>query len=54
MYHVTSSYSKMRTKAPELFAKSAHIYVNYAEAEIEKHFNFIRKIKADDLADYRL
>ena len=42
------------TKAPELFAKSAHVYVNYAEAEIEKHFNFIRKIKADDLADYRL
>ena len=41
-------------KAPELFAKSAHVYVNYAEAEIEKHFNFIRKIKADDLADYRL
>ena len=42
------------TKAPELFAKSAHVYVNYAEAEIEKHFNFIRKFKADDLADYRL
>lgn len=41
------------TKAPELFAKSAHVYVNYAEAEVEKHFNFIRKFKADDLADYR-
>ena len=53
MYHVTSSYPRC-DKAPELFAKSAHVYVNYAEAEIEKHFNFIRKFKADDLADYRL
>ena len=26
----------------------------YEMAEIEKHFNFIRKFKADDLADYRL
>ena len=41
------------TRAPELFAKSAHVYVNYAEAEVEKHFNFIRKFQADELADYR-
>ena len=41
------------TRAPELFAKSAHVYVNYAEAEVEKHFNFIRKFEADELADYR-
>ena len=41
------------TKAPELFAQSARVYVNYAEAEVEKHFNFIRKFQADELADYR-
>ena len=41
------------TKAPELFAKSHTLYVNYAEAEIEKHFNFIRKFKAEELDGYR-
>ena len=41
------------TKAPELFGKSALVYVNYAEAEVEKHFNFIRKFKAEELESYR-
>ena len=41
------------TKAPELFAKSAQVYINYAEAEVEKHFNFIRKFNAEELANYR-
>ena len=41
------------TKAPELFSKSALVYVNYAEAEIEKHFNFIRKFRAEELESYR-
>ena len=41
------------TKAPELFAKSAVVYLNYAEAEVEKHFNFIRKFKAEELDNYR-
>ncbi len=41
------------TRAPELFSKSALVYVNYAEAEIEKHFNFIRKFNAEELASYR-
>ena len=41
------------TKAPELFAQSAQVYVNYAEAEVEKHFNFIRKFKAEELEGYR-
>ena len=40
-------------KAPELFAKSLDVYVNYAEAEVEKHFNFIRKFQADELVNYR-
>ena len=41
------------TKAPELFAQSAQVYVNYAESEVEKHFNFIRKFKAEELESYR-
>ena len=41
------------TAAPELFERSLKVYVNYAEAEVEKHFNFIRKMDADQLAHYR-
>ena len=41
------------TKAPELFGKSLNVYVNYAESEVEKHFNFIRKFNAEELANYR-
>ena len=41
------------SKAPELFAKSAHVYLNYAEAEIEKHANFIKKLDKEDLAFYK-
>ena len=40
-------------KAPELFAKSANVYVRYAEAEVEKHITFIRKFQDENLADYR-
>ena len=40
------------TKAPDMFAKSAVVYLNYAESEIEKHFNFIRKFKTEELANY--
>ncbi len=41
------------TKAPELFAKSAVVYLNHAEAEVEKHSSFINSFKADELANYR-
>lgn len=41
------------TKAPELFGKSLQVYVNYAEAEVEKHFTFVRKMDAGQLAAYR-
>jgi hypothetical protein len=37
----------------ELFAKSANVYVRYAESEVEGHFNFIRKFDAADLINYR-
>lgn len=41
------------TRNPEMFTDSAKIYINYAESEVEKHFNFIRKMDADQLAMYR-
>ena len=41
------------TKAPEMFAKSAVVYMNYAEAEVEKHTNFITNFNADALVNYR-
>ena len=41
------------TRAPELFVQSAKVYVNYAEAEVEKHNACITKFNADDLAAYR-
>ncbi|MCD7902051.1 MAG: acyl-CoA dehydrogenase family protein [Bacteroides sp.] len=37
----------------ELFNASAQVYIRFAEAEIEKHINFIRKFDKDDLAYYR-
>lgn len=41
------------TRAPEMFSRSAEVYVNYAESEIEKHFNFIRKFDKESLVNYR-
>lgn len=41
------------SQAPELFAKSARVYANFAESEIEKHNNFIMKMTPEQLADYR-
>ena len=37
----------------DIFAESAQVFVRYAEAEIEKHINFIRKFDKEDLAYYR-
>ncbi|MBR6287222.1 MAG: acyl-CoA dehydrogenase family protein [Bacteroidaceae bacterium] len=41
------------TKAPEMFSKSLNVYVNLAESEVEKHYNWINKINVDQLASYR-
>lgn len=41
------------TRASELFGKSAHVYLCYAEAEVEKHANFIKKMDKEDLAFYK-
>lgn len=41
-------------KAPELFEKSANVYIRYAEAEVEKHITFIRKFQEENLENYRM
>jgi len=41
------------SKAPELFAKSANVYVRNAESEIEGHYEFVKNIKVEDLEFYR-
>ena len=41
------------TRAPELFERSANVYVRHAEAECAAHYEFIKNFKADDLDSYR-
>lgn len=42
------------TSAPELFSKSANVYVRFAEAEVEKHYSYILKFNPEkDLEDFR-
>ena len=41
------------TRAPELFTKSAQVYVRHAEAECNGHYTFIKNFKAEDLDAYR-
>lgn len=40
------------TRAPELFAKSANVYVRYAEGTVAGHYAYIKEFKAEDLADF--
>ena len=41
------------TQAPEMFAGSAKVYVNYAEAEVDKHNSFITDFRKEDISCYR-
>lgn len=41
------------TKRPDLFGRSLQVYVNLAEAEVEKHFTWIRKMTVEQLDAYR-
>ena len=40
-------------KAPELFGRSLQVYVNIADAEVEKQFNWIRKMTPEKVNYYR-
>lgn len=41
------------SKAPELFAKSANVYVRHAEEEVFGHHHFVMHLRAEDLPSYR-
>lgn len=41
------------TRQPELFGKSARVFMNYAEAEVEKHHKFVLNLGPADVEDYR-
>ena len=41
------------TKAPELFEKSMKVYVNLAEAEVAKHYNFVMGLKVESMESYK-
>ncbi|MDD7018963.1 MAG: acyl-CoA dehydrogenase family protein [Sodaliphilus sp.] len=40
------------TRAPELFAKSANVYVRYAEGTVAGHYAYIKEFKAENLVDF--
>lgn len=41
------------TKRPDLFEKSAKVFVRYAAAEVEKHSDFVSDAQPEDLVNYR-
>ena len=41
------------TQAPELFERSAKVYMNYAEAEVVKHHSFVMNLRPEDVETYR-
>ena len=41
------------TRAPELFQKSANVYVRHAEAEVNAHYVYVKNLKAEDLEAFR-
>jgi hypothetical protein len=40
-------------RAPELFCKSLVVFMNYAESEVAKHFNYVNKLDASQLEAYQ-
>lgn len=41
------------TRAPELFAKSAQVYVRHAEADVNGHAAYIKAFKAEELESFK-
>ena len=41
------------TQQPELFEKSARVFMNYADAEVRKHYHYIMHLTPADVEDYR-
>ncbi|WP_041260067.1 Acyl-CoA dehydrogenase C-terminal domain-containing protein [Fibrobacter succinogenes] len=41
------------TKSPELFDKSMKVYLNLAEAEVAKHYNFVKSLSVESMESYK-
>ena len=41
------------TKSPELFEKSMKVYLIMAEAEVAKHYNFVKSLSVESLESYK-
>ena len=41
------------TKNAAMFGKSLKVFVNYAEAEVAKHYNFVKSLDASQIANYK-
>ena len=41
------------TRAPQLFTKSANVYVRMAEADVVAHYTYIKSFIAEDLVNFR-
>ena len=41
------------TRSPELFGKSAQVYVRMAEANVNGHFTYIKNFRTEDLESFR-
>ena len=41
------------TRAPQLFTKSANVYVRYAEEEVVGHYTYVKSFITEDLVNFR-
>jgi len=41
------------SKSPELFDKSVKVYLNLAEAEVAKHYNFVKSLNVEAMESYK-
>ena len=41
------------TRAPQLFTKSANVYVRYAEEDVVGHYTYVKSFIAEDLVNFR-
>ena len=40
-------------KEPEMFRRSAEVYIHYGQTEVIKNYNFVTKSRIDDMAYYK-
>ena len=52
IYSYTTN-SKWSPVYPELFDKSVKVYLNLAEAEVAKHYNFVKSLSVESLESYK-